>query len=191
LYNERANQGKTPLILFTKQEVLGLYAVADTVKASAIETIAQLKKMGITPVMITGDHQNTANTIATQVGIDQVYAQVKPEEKAEVIQQLKNQLSSSHSHNDKDEGLVAMLGDGINDAPALATADIGIAMSTGTDVAIESSDITLLHGDISKVLKAIEISNLTQSAINQNLLRAFGYNLIGIPLAAGAFFPLF
>lgn len=200
LYDQRANQGKTPLILFTKNEVLALYAVADTVKASAIETIAQLKKLGITPVMITGDHQNTANTIAAQVGIDQVFAQVKPEEKAEIIEKLKNQANpplsirfarSNPLHKGGSEELVAMLGDGINDAPALATADIGIAMSTGTDVAIESSDITLLHGDISKVLKAIEISNLTQSAINQNLLWAFGYNLIGIPLAAGAFFPFF
>jgi P-type E1-E2 ATPase len=133
--------------------------------------------------MITGDHENTAQTIATQVGIEKVFAQVKPEEKADLVQQLKQQLSP----ND----VVAMTGDGINDAPALATADIGIAMSTGTDVAIESADITLLHGDISKVLKAIEISRLTQSAINQNLLRAFGYNVIGIPLAAGVFFPLF
>jgi Cu+-exporting ATPase len=117
--------------------VLGTYAVADTIKPIAIETVAKLKKLGITPVMITGDHKNTAEAIASQVGIEQIFAQVKPEEKAEVIHTLKKQLV--------DEEGVAMLGDGINDAPALATADIGIAMATGTDVAIESADITLLH----------------------------------------------
>lgn len=131
--------------------------------------------------MITGDHQKTAQYVATQVGIDQIHAEVKPTEKADTLKNIRSQLQEGET--------IAMLGDGINDAPALATADIGIAMSTGTDVAIESADITLLHGDLSKLLKAIKISQLTQSAINQNLLRAFGYNIIGIPLAAGGFYP--
>jgi Cu+-exporting ATPase len=131
------------------------------------------------PIMLTGDHANTANYIASQLGIEKVYAEVKPEQKAQIIAELKLQ------------GMVTMIGDGINDAPALVTADIGIAMSTGTDVAIESADITLLHGDLSKLVKAIRISQLTHNAIWQNLARAFGFNLIGVPLAAGAFYPLF
>jgi Cu+-exporting ATPase len=142
LDNQRTQAGKTPLILFTKTAILGLYAVADTIKPVAIETVAKLKQLGITPVMITGDNEHTARAIASQVGIEQIFAQVKPEEKAEVIQQLKH--ATGDVMNEKDR-LVAMVGDGINDAPALATADIGIAMSTGTDVAIESADITLLH----------------------------------------------
>ncbi len=128
--------------------------------------------------MISWDHQNTVAYIASQVGIDQFYAQAKPEDKAQIIKDLQAKWN-----------LVTMLWDGINDAPALAQADIGIAMSTGTDVAIQSADITLLHGDLSKLVKAIKISKLTQSAIRQNLARAFGFNLIGIPLAAGAFYP--
>lgn len=131
--------------------------------------------------MLTGDHRNTANYIASQLGIERVYAQVRPEQKAEIIKEL--QLEA-------DKGLVTMVGDGINDSPALATADIGIAMSTGTDVAIESADIILLHGDLSKLVKAIKISHITQTAIRQNLFWAFSYNLIGIPLAAGLFYPL-
>jgi len=170
-------QGKTPLVLTTKDEIVWYYVVADEIKVSSRDAIADLKKQNIIPVMLTGDHTNTAQYIAWLVGIDRVYAEVKPEEKAAIIKELQK------------EWMVTMVGDGINDAPALATADIGIAMSTGTDVAIESADLTLLHGDLSKLVKALKISKLTQSAIRQNLAWAFGFNLIGIPLAAGVFYP--
>lgn len=178
LVDSWTKQGKTPLLLVADTQILWYYAVADDIKATSKQAIIDLKAQGITPVMLTGDHVNTAHYIASQIGIDRVYAQVKPEEKAEIITQLKQ------------EGIVTMVWDGINDAPALATADIGIAMSTGTDVAIESADLTLLHGDLSKLVKAIKISKLTQSAIIQNLAWAFGFNLIGIPLAAGVFYPI-
>lgn len=176
--DQRTNQGKTPLILSSGQEVLAYFAVADTIKSTSKQAITDLKKMGITPIMITGDHQNTAQYIAAQIGIDKVYSQVLPADKAALIKSVQWPKT-----------IVTMVGDGINDAPALAQADIGIAMSTGTDVAIESADITLLHGDLSKLVKAIRISKLTQSAILQNLAWAFGFNILGIPLAAGAFYP--
>lgn len=179
LINKRTSQGKTPLILIQNEKVLWYYAVADTIKPQSKQAIEELKKQGIAPIMITWDHKNTANYIAKEVGIDRIYAEIKPEEKATIIKELQK------------EGIVTMVGDGINDAPALATADIGIAMSTGTDAAIESAEITLLHGDLTKLLKAIKISKLTQTAILQNLGWAFGFNLIGIPLAAGVFYPLF
>lgn len=170
-------QGKTPLILSSEKKIIGYFAVADDIKSTTRQAIKELKDLWIIPVMLTGDHLNTATYIAHQLGIERFYAQVTPEQKAEIIRELQK------------EGLVTMVGDGINDAPALATADIGIAMSTGTDVAIESAELTLLHGDLSKLVKAINISKLTQSAILQNLAWAFGFNLIGIPLAAGVFYP--
>lgn len=162
----------------TTSAIIGYYAVADEIKQTSKDAIDTLKTMGITPIMLTGDHTNTAWYIAQRVGIDRVYAEVKPEEKASIIQELQR------------SGVVTMVGDGINDAPALATADVGVAMSTGTDVAIESAELTLLHGDLSKLVKAIKISKLTHHAIIQNLVRAFGFNLVGIPLAAGVFYPL-
>lgn len=174
------NQGKTPVILSTNKKVIALFAVADTLKSNSVDTINQLHNLGIKVVMLTGDNQNTADYIAKQAGIDDVIAEVLPSEKAEKIKMLQN-----------DGNIVAMLGDGINDAPALAQADIGIAMGTGTDVAIESAEITLLHGDFSKVLQAIKLSKFTMRAIKQNLFWAFAYNTIGIPLAAGLFFPFF
>ncbi len=175
---QRTNEGKTPLILSTAREVLAYFAVADTIKASSKQAILDLKNMGITPIMISWDHQNTAQYIADQIGIEKVYAQVLPQDKAALIQSMQ-----------WPDTIVTMVGDGINDAPALAQADIGIAMSTGTDVAIESADITLLHGDLSKLVKAIRISKLTQTAIRQNLARAFGFNIIWIPIAAGVLYP--
>lgn len=178
IIDKRTSEWKTPLLLTNGKEILWYYAVADTIKASSIQAIQDLKKQGIIPMMVSGDHANTVAYIAKQVGIDQFHAQAKPEDKAQIIKDLQAKGN-----------LVTMLWDGINDAPALAQADIGIAMSTGTDVAIQSADITLLHGDLSKLVKAIKISKLTQSAIRQNLARAFGFNLIGIPLAAGAFYP--
>jgi len=172
-------EGKTPIILATKDTVLGVVMVADAVKPEAIDAVAQLHKLGIRVVMLTGDDRNTAGFIAKQIGIDEVVAEVLPEDKLAKIKELQAQGN-----------VVAMAGDGINDAPALAQADVGIAMATGTDVAIESAGITLLHGDISKLVKAIKLSRMTMRGIRQNLFWAFFYNIVGIPLAGGWFFPL-
>lgn len=172
--------GKTPVILATKSEVVGVVFVADPIKPEAIEAVTKLHALGVQIVMLTGDNANTANFIAKQVGIDEVLAEVSPEDKLNKIKELQSQGK-----------IVAMAGDGVNDAPALAQADVGIAMATGTDVAIESAGITLLHGDISKLVKAIRLSRLTMRGIKQNLFWAFFYNIVGIPLAGGAFFPLF
>jgi Cu2+-exporting ATPase/Cu+-exporting ATPase len=178
--NKYTLQGKTPVVLTTQTEILAVIAVADTLKENAKETINALHKLGLKVVMLTGDNYNTAKYISNQVGIDEVIAEVLPNQKADRIKDLQAKGN-----------IVAMLGDGINDAPALSQADIGIAMGTGTDVAIESAEITLLSGDISKVLKAIKLSKFTMRAIKQNLFWAFAYNLVGIPLAAGLFFPFF
>jgi len=173
-------EGKTPVILATKEKVMGMVMVADAIKSEAIEAVARLHKMGIKVVMLTGDDKNTAKYIAAQVGIDEVVAEVMPEDKLNKIKELQAQGK-----------IVAMAGDGVNDAPALAQADVGIAMATGTDVAIESAGITLLHGDISKLVKAINLSKITMLGIKQNLFWAFFYNVVGIPLAGGAFYPIF
>ena len=173
-------QGKTPIILATKSAVLGLVLVADAIKPEAVEAIKNLHALGIKVIMLTGDHKNTAHAIAKEIGIDDVIAEVLPQDKLNKIKELQSQGK-----------IVAMAGDGINDAPALAQADVSIAMSTGTDVAIETAGITLLHGDISKLVKAIRLSKMTMTGIKQNLFFAFIYNIVGIPLAAGVFFPFF
>ena len=154
--------------------------IADAIKADAVAEVTKLHKLGLKVVMLTGDNQQTAAFIGTQVGVDEVIAEVMPEDKLNIIKKLQ-----AEGHK------VAMVGDGVNDAPALAQADVGIAMATGTDVAIESAGITLLHGDISKLVKAIRLSKITMAGIKQNLFWAFAYNVIGIPLAAGLFFPFF
>ncbi len=177
---EETLNGKTPIILATKNEVLGIVMVADAIKPEAVEAVTRLHTLGMRVVMLTGDDKNTANYIAKQAGIDDVVAEVMPEDKLNKIKALQAEGK-----------IVVMAGDGVNDAPALAQADIGIAMATGTDVAIESAGITLLHGDISKLVKAIALSKLTMRGIKQNLFWAFFYNIVGIPLAAGAFYPLF
>ncbi len=177
---EETNEGKTPVILATKEAVLLVVMVADKIKVGAIEAVASLHKLGIKVVMLTGDNKNTARFIGAHVGIDEVFAEASPEDKLNKIRELQAQGN-----------IVAMAGDGVNDAPALAQADIGIAMATGTDVAIESAGITLLHGDISKLVKAIKLSKMTMLGIKQNLFWAFIYNIIGIPLAAGVFYPIF
>ena len=180
LINNLAKQGKTPVLFANNKEVIATIAIADTIKDASIEAVKQLHKLGIKVVMLTGDNINTAKFIAEQVKIDRVFAEVLPQDKANKIKELQSQ------------GLVvAMAGDGINDAPALAQSDVGIAMGTGTDIAIESADITLLAGDISKIPKAIKLSKQTMAVIKQNLFWAFIYNTIGIPLAAGVFFPFF
>lgn len=173
-------QGKTPVIIATKEKVLGFVMVADEIKKESIQAVKDLHALGLKVVMLTGDNQNTADYIAQQVGIDEVLASVLPEDKLNKIKSLQN-----------DGSIVAMVGDGVNDAPALAQADVGIAMGTGTDVAIESAGITLLGGDISKVTKAVKLSKITMRGIKQNLFWAFFYNVVGIPLAAGLFYPLF
>jgi Cu2+-exporting ATPase/Cu+-exporting ATPase len=178
--SEFTSQGKTPVILATKEKVLGFVMVADEVKAESVEAIKSLHALGIKVVMLTGDDEKAAKYIGSLVGIDDVVAHVLPQDKLEKIKALQSQGR-----------VVAMAGDGVNDAPALAQADVGIAMGTGTDVAIESAGITLLGGDISKLVKAIKLSKITMRGIKQNLFWAFVYNVVGIPLAAGALYPVF
>jgi Cu2+-exporting ATPase/Cu+-exporting ATPase len=173
-------QGKTPVILTTKEKVLGFVMVSDEIKVESKQAVADLHKLGIKVVMLTGDDEKAAKHIASLVGIDEVIAHVLPQDKLAKIQEL--QIRGK---------IVAMAGDGVNDAPALAQADVGIAMGTGTDVAIESAGITLLGGDISKLVKAIKLSKITMRGIKQNLFWAFIYNIIGIPLATGIFYPVF
>lgn len=180
IIEEETSRGRTPVILAADNEVLALALVADAIKPGAAEAVKKLRHLGVRVIMLTGDHRNTARHIAVQAGIEEIVAEVMPEEKLNKIKELQA------------EGLViAMAGDGVNDAPALAQADIGIAMATGTDVAIESASITLLHGDIAKITKAIRLSRLTMRGIRQNLFWAFIYNIVGIPLAAGLFYPFF
>lgn len=178
--NEFTSQGKTPVILATHEKVLGFVMVADEIKQESTKAVADLHALGIKVLMLTGDDETTARYIASRVGIDDVIAHVLPQDKLEKIKELQSQ-----GH------VVAMAGDGVNDAPALAQADVGIAMGTGTDVAIESAGVTLLGGDISKLVKAIKLSKMTMRGIKQNLFWAFAYNIVGIPLAAGVFYPIF
>ncbi len=179
-FQKETKEGKTPIILARKEKALGVVMVSDTIKPGAVDAVAHLRKQGIRVVMLTGDDRNTAAFIGAQAGVDEIIAEVLPEGKLETIKKL--QATGK---------IVAMAGDGVNDAPALAQADVGIAMATGTDVAIASAGITLLHGDISKLVKAIRLSKITMRGIKQNLFWAFLYNLLGIPLAAGLFYPVF
>ena len=178
--NSLQEQGKTVVILEVDKKPIGLIALSDTLKEESKETVAKLQARNLKVVMITGDNYLAANYIAKQVGIETVIAEVMPQEKAGKIKAL--QVTGA---------VVAMVGDGINDAPALVQADVGIAMGTGTDVAIESAGITLLGGDISKIAQAIQLSKMTMRGIRQNLFWAFIFNVIGIPLAAGLFYPMF
>lgn len=169
-----ANEGKTPMYIAINNNLEGIIAVADIIKPSSKEAIENIHKMGIKIAMITGDNKKTAYSIAKQVGIDIVLAEVLPEDKANEVKKLQEEGSK-----------VAMVGDGINDAPALAQADIGIAIGTGTDVAIESANIVLMKGDLKDVVTAIKLSKATIRNIKQNLFWAFGYNVLGIPVAMG------
>lgn len=175
-----AAQGKTPLYFADETQVLGLIAVADTPKPSSKQAVEAMRALGLDVVMLTGDNQRTADAIGAQLGVTQVIAQVLPQDKEQEIVQLQNQ-------NKK----VAMVGDGINDAPALARADVGLAIGAGTDVAIESADIVLMKSDLMDVAAAVELSRATIRNIKQNLFWAFFYNALGIPLAAGVFVPIF
>ena len=169
-----AGEGKTPMYIAKDDQIVGIIAVADTVKANSLKAIEKLHKMGLEVAMITGDNKRTAQAIAKQVGIDRVLSEVLPEEKANEVKKLQAEGK-----------IVAMVGDGINDAPALAQADIGIAIGSGTDVAMESADIVLMRSDLMDVSTAVELSKATIKNIKENLLWAFGYNVLGIPIAMG------
>jgi Cu2+-exporting ATPase/Cu+-exporting ATPase len=177
---KETKQGKTPILLTDETQILGVFMVSDTIKEEAKTAIEEIKNLGIKPIMLSGDNANTAKFIAAQLGIEEVIAEVLPQDKQNEVRKLQAKGF-----------VVAMAGDGVNDSPALAQADVGIAMATGTDVAIESAGITLLRGDIRKITSAIRLSKFTMTGIKQNLFWAFVYNAIGIPLAAGVFYPYF
>ena len=176
---ELAQQGKTPLYFACENQVMGLIAVADTLKPTSAAAVEAFRTLGLEVVMLTGDNRRTAQAIAQRLGVDQEVAQVLPQDKQSVIADLQQQGRR-----------VAMIGDGINDAPALACADVGLAIGAGTDVAIESADIVLMKSDLLDAAAAVELSRATIGNIKQNLFWAFFYNSIGIPLAAGVFYPL-
>jgi Cu+-exporting ATPase len=170
----------TPVYVAVDKKAAGLLAITDPLKDDSVEAITKIKKMGIKVVMLTGDNRRTAKAVARKAGIDEVISEVLPQEKVKEIQKLQA--------NGK---IVAMAGDGINDAPALVQADVGIAIGSGTDVAMEASDITLIKDNLRGVVSAVELSKKTVRTIKQNLFWAFVYNIIGIPVAAGILYPFF
>ncbi|MFZ2412354.1 MAG: heavy metal translocating P-type ATPase, partial [Candidatus Methanoperedens sp.] len=172
------HEGKTAMLVALDNEIAGIIAVADTLKENSARAVRELHSMGFSVAMITGDNRRTADAIAKQVGIDRVLSEVLPEDKAAEIKKLQAEGKK-----------VAMVGDGINDAPALMQSDVGIAIGSGTDVAIESAQIVLIKNDVRDVAKSIRLSRLTLSKIKQNLFWAFFYNTVGIPIAAGILYP--
>jgi Cu+-exporting ATPase len=175
-----AVDGKTTMFVAIDGTLAGLIAVADPLRATSVDAIQRLKAMGLTVVMLTGDHERTANAIGTRAGVDRVVAGVLPDGKVAEVQRL--QAAGA---------VVAMVGDGINDAPALAQADVGMAIGSGTDVAMEAGDVVLMRGDLLGVVRAIALARRTMRTMRQNLFWAFVYNVIGIPIAAGALYPAF
>jgi Cu+-exporting ATPase len=185
-----ADEGKTPMFVAVGGRPAGIIGVADTLKEDSGAAVRALEKMGIEVVMITGDNERTARAIARQAGITRVLADVLPEEKARQVEILQAERLPERERGGRGARLVGMVGDGINDAPALAQADVGFAVGTGTDVAIEAADVTLVGGSLRGVVTAIEISRATLRNIKQNLFGAFIYNVLGIPVAAGVLYPV-
>ena len=177
-YERLSKEGKTPLFFASDGELIGIIAVADTIKEDSPQAIREMQNMGIHVVMLTGDNERTAKAIGAKVGVDEVIAGVLPDGKESVIRKLQQ------------KGKVIMVGDGINDAPALTSADIGIAIGAGADVAIDAADVVLMKSNLSDVPAAIRLSRATLRNIHENLFWAFIYNIIGIPLAAGVFIKL-
>jgi len=175
-----SGEGRTPMYMAIDGALAGLLAVADPIKPAAREAIARLEKMGLEVVLLTGDNRRTAEAVAREAGIGRVVAEVLPEGKVAEVKRLQEQGK-----------VVAMVGDGINDAPALAQADLGLAIGTGTDIAVEASDVTLMRGDPRSVAAAIALSRRTMRTMKQNLFWAFIYNVVGIPVAAGVLYPAF
>ena len=175
-----ADEGKTPVLVSVGGALAGAIAIADPVKAGAAAAIGRLRAAGKRVIILTGDGERTARAIAREVGVDEVSAELLPEEKARRIEELQAAGAT-----------VAMVGDGINDAPALALADVGIAMGTGTDVAMEAGDVTLMKGSLEGVVHTLDLSEKTFRNIRQNLVGAFLYNVLGIPIAAGVLYPAF
>lgn len=166
------------MLVASANEVVALLCLPDTIKETAKEAVRSLNKEGIETIMLTGDNQTTALAVGKKLGIVKIFADVLPEDKGNIIKSLQSKGKK-----------VGMAGDGVSDAPALASADVGIAMATGTDVAIESSDITLIHGDLGGLVRAVHLSRTTMRNIRQNLFFAFGYNLLGVPIATGILYP--
>jgi Cu+-exporting ATPase len=176
----RRRQGQTVMLAAVDGRLAGLGAVADPIKPSTPEAIRALRERGLRLVMLTGDSRSTAEAVAAELGLDEVAAEVLPEDKVEVVERLQ-----------REGRVVAMAGDGINDAPALARAEVGIAMGTGTDVAMESAGVTLVRGDLGGIVRAIRLSRATMRNVRQNLFFAFVYNALGVPVAAGVLYPFF
>ena len=172
--------GQTVILIAVDGQAAGLIGIADSIKASAAPALSELKSEGLRLVMLTGDSRATAEAVAKTLGIEEFEAEVLPDKKSEVVQRLQ-----------KEGRTVAMAGDGINDAPALAQADVGIAMGTGTDIAMESGGITLVKGDLAGIVRARKLSQATMRNIRQNLFFAFVYNSLGVPIAAGVLYPFF
>lgn len=180
LADEMRQQGATAIYVAIDGAPAGIIAIADPIKSSTPAAIAALRESGIRIVMLTGDNATTARAVAQRLGITDIEAEVLPEEKGQVVERYRS-----------DGRIVAMAGDGVNDAPALAAADVGIAMGTGTDVAMESAGVTLLRGDLTDIVRARNLSSATMANIRQNLFFAFVYNAAGVPIAAGVLYPIF